>query len=195
MAGNGEKTIIIDPGHGGADSGVVVGQLTEKEISIDLAKRLAAKLHKRGYHTSMTRNGDYFVCLRKRSAMVADQNGDVFISLHANAAMPSKKEMHGIEIYLAKKTAKVRYPRTIKPSEKLAGDVAEALQKANPSTPISIDKAPFWVLISSSVPAIMIEAGYMTDPIEVQLLNTPTYLDELAEAIAEGVDAYYGQKI
>jgi N-acetylmuramoyl-L-alanine amidase len=84
----GTRVVVIDPGHGGEDPGTVGnGKLREKDVVLDIAKRLATMLDSRGgYETRLTRKGDYFVSLSKRKKLANDSGGDVFISIHANSA-------------------------------------------------------------------------------------------------------------
>jgi N-acetylmuramoyl-L-alanine amidase len=85
---SGVRIVVIDPGHGGEDPGTVGnGKLREKDVVLDIAKRLAATLDSRGgYETRLTRKGDYFVSLSKRKTIANDSSGDVFVSIHANSA-------------------------------------------------------------------------------------------------------------
>ncbi|MRI83275.1 MAG: N-acetylmuramoyl-L-alanine amidase [Nitratiruptor sp.] len=96
------QTIVIDPGHGGRDSGAVgYKRKREKDIVLAIAKRLYEELKRRGYRVYMTRRGDYFVPLRNRTRLANRMKAHLFISIHANAA-PSKRKylsMKGIETF------------------------------------------------------------------------------------------------
>lgn len=93
------KVVVIDPGHGGEDSGTVGnGKLREKDVVLDISKKLKAELEKRGgYKVYLTRTSDYFISLRKRKTFADKHDGDIFISIHANSA-PNKKA-DGSEIF------------------------------------------------------------------------------------------------
>jgi len=93
------RVVIIDPGHGGEDPGTLGnGKLREKDVVLDIAKRLAALLKSRGgYDVRLTRDGDYFVRLAKRKEIANASNGDVFVSIHANSA-PNRRA-DGTEIF------------------------------------------------------------------------------------------------
>ncbi|MFH1690038.1 MAG: N-acetylmuramoyl-L-alanine amidase [Candidatus Eisenbacteria bacterium] len=93
------RVVIIDPGHGGEDPGTLGnGKLKEKDVVLDIGKKLAALLRSRGgYDVHLTRDGDYFVRLAKRKEIANVKHGDVFISIHANSA-PSKRA-DGTEIF------------------------------------------------------------------------------------------------
>ncbi len=91
--------VIIDPGHGGEDPGTLGnGELVEKEVVLDISRKLAALLESRGgYDVRLTRDGDYFVRLAKRKEIAGKSEGDIFISIHANSA-PNKRA-DGTEIF------------------------------------------------------------------------------------------------
>ncbi len=95
----GPRVIILDPGHGGEDPGTLGnGKLREKDVVLDIAKRVKRELDSRGgYEVHLTRSGDYFVRLAKRKRIAHDRGGDIFVSIHANSA-PNRKAT-GSEIF------------------------------------------------------------------------------------------------
>lgn len=96
-----EKTIVIDPGHGGKDPGAVNGKYQEKKAVLAVALKLGSELKKRGYKVYYTRSNDKYLQLRSRTRVANDKNADLFISIHANAA-PAKskyKSMYGLETF------------------------------------------------------------------------------------------------
>ena len=94
------KTIMIDPGHGGKDSGAIgYHNLYEKNIVLNVAKNVASILSKRGYKVFMTRHDDTFIELKERTASANRKNADLFISIHANAVASNFEESYGIETY------------------------------------------------------------------------------------------------
>lgn len=94
------RTIFIDPGHGGKDPGSISNSYKEKDIVLDISKKIASVLSSRGYNVKFTRNSDIFVNLKNRTSMANRADGDLFISIHLNAA-PNKKMNHfcGLETY------------------------------------------------------------------------------------------------
>ena len=99
--GGARKIIVIDPGHGGKDSGAVgYKRLLEKRVVFSIATKMAASLRKRGYTVLMTRTGDRFIKLHKRTRFANEKNADLFISIHANA-VPARnaQKAYGIETY------------------------------------------------------------------------------------------------
>lgn len=106
------KTIVIDPGHGGDDSGAVSydKKLKEKIIVLNISKKAAKILKDRGYKVYYTRSSDRFVKLRARTSFANDKNANLFISIHANAA-PNKQKgqtMNGIETFFLSPTRSER---------------------------------------------------------------------------------------
>lgn len=93
------KVVVIDPGHGGEDPGTLGnGELREKDVVLDVARRLKKLLEQRpGYEVHMTRSGDYFVSLANRKKLAVERQGDIFVSIHGNSA-PNRKA-HGTELF------------------------------------------------------------------------------------------------
>ena len=96
----GKYTIVIDPGHGGKDTGALYYGIAEKNINLNVAKKLYAYLQKDGrFRVYLTRKGDYYVTLADRQKFTAKVGADLFISIHANAN-PYKPWVHGVEFYI-----------------------------------------------------------------------------------------------
>jgi N-acetylmuramoyl-L-alanine amidase len=108
-----KKTIVIDAGHGGKDSGAVGPKRQyEKTVVLSIAKRLSTNLKKQGYHVYLTRSRDKYVSLRYRTKLANNKNADMFISIHANAARKSRaKKAHGIESYFLSPARSARAKR------------------------------------------------------------------------------------
>jgi len=97
------KTIVIDPGHGGKDSGALGANAQEKDIVLTVGKLLKKELEKEGFNVKMTRDKDYFVELGQRANLANQWDGDLFISLHCNAIDASaerKKQIKGYHVYV-----------------------------------------------------------------------------------------------
>lgn len=97
--GNKKKIVVIDAGHGGKDPGAMAHGYREKDIALQIAKRVAEEVRKSGVTVRMTRTGDTYPTLRERTAMANEWNADVFISIHLNA-LPKGRHSKGIEIYI-----------------------------------------------------------------------------------------------
>ena len=91
------KTIIIDAGHGGTDVGATREGIYEKDITLDISKRVEAILKKKGYDVQMTRKTDVYVGLKERVIFTEENKGDLFVSIHVNSSV--SPEGHGIETH------------------------------------------------------------------------------------------------
>jgi len=105
-------TIIVDPGHGGHDTGAIGGHRREKDVVLQIAKRVRRHLSAMGFRVIMTRSSDRFVRLRNRTRYANRKHGDVFVSIHANAiANPRKRYRHGVETFFLQTTRSERAKR------------------------------------------------------------------------------------
>lgn len=219
------KLIVIDPGHGGSDSGAVGNGLKEKNVVLATSKKLGALLTKRGYKVLYTRSTDVFINLRSRTAFAAKKNADMFISIHANAApnASSALKMSGVETFFLSPARSERSKNAaalenkgdledmntfskqtflnflnrekIISSNKLAIDIQSymlsSVKKSFSSRDGGVREAPFWVLVGATMPAVLVEIGYITHPQEGKNLGKSAYQDRIAQGIANGVDAYF----
>jgi N-acetylmuramoyl-L-alanine amidase len=169
------STVVIDPGHGGFDRGGIPGQsVPEKMVALDTALRLQKLLQGAGLRTVMTRTTDVFVPLSVRSAIANAQRDAIFVSIHYNAARRSSAR--GIETY----------------SENNRGAVLAARIQRDIVTRVStedrgIRSAEYYVLRNRRLPAVLVECGFLTNPVEAQLALTPEYREQVAEQIAAGI--------
>ena len=219
------KLIVIDPGHGGSDSGAVGNGLKEKNVVLATSKKLGALLTKRGYKVLYTRSTDVFINLRSRTAFAAKRNADMFISIHANAAPNASAalKMSGVETFFLSPARSERSKNAaalenrgdledmntfskqtflnflnrekIISSNKLAIDIQSymlsSVKKSFSSRDGGVREAPFWVLVGATMPAVLVEMGYITHPQEGKNLGKSAYQDRIAQGIANGVDAYF----
>ena len=93
----GIRTIVIDPGHGGKDPGAVGKKLKEKDVTLDIARRVAKILRKKGFRVILTRNYDVYLPLSQRAIIANRRGGDIFVSIHCNASF--RKKSRGVEVY------------------------------------------------------------------------------------------------
>ena len=125
-------TVVIDAGHGGEDEGAKGSRGTlEKDVVLDVARRLAARLRERGLRVVMTRDVDLFVPLERRTAIANDARGDLFVSIHANAA--TDRKAHGVETYFLSLDA------TDEAAARLAERENGAFRRANGNAPATLD--------------------------------------------------------
>ena len=194
-------TIVIDPGHGGKDPGNQYNGNSEKTYTLLLAIDLSRALQAAGFKTLLTRTKDAYVGLDQRPALANQRNADLFISLHFNATQSNRNTVHGTETYCitpvgaSSSNARGRgagYGRT--PGNQaetesllLAYEVQKAMTKNLGSTDRGVRRARFAVLRDARMPAILVESGYMTNPVEGKQILTVAYRKQIAAAITKGV--------
>jgi N-acetylmuramoyl-L-alanine amidase len=172
--------VVIDPGHGGWDRGGMPGQvLPEKPYTLDTGKRLAEALRADGIKVVLTRNADYYVSLGQRVSIANaySRYNAVFVSIHFNAGL--RVGAHGIETYYNNsqgyRLAALIHPRVI-----------QALGTLNRG----VRHRGYFVLRRNRLPAVLVECGFLTNPVEAARIVTPGARQNLAKAIAAGIERY-----
>ena len=170
--------ILVDPGHGGRDKGAPGKTSLEKELNFLLAKEICNALEKKGFRTVMTRDGDVFIPLRDRVKLVERYKADLFISVHHNASKINPGAS-GIECFAH---------LTPRPEDTLlAAFVQRALIRGTNCHDRGIKFANLAVLRGNPVPAVLIEAGFISNPADEKFLNSEAWRQTAARAVAEGV--------
>jgi N-acetylmuramoyl-L-alanine amidase len=169
------NTVVIDAGHGGFDRGGIPGQrVPEKMMTLDVALRLKPILEKAGYRVVMTRTTDVFVPLGTRVAIANAYPNAIFVCIHFNSA--SRSGANGIETYF--------YSTESAP---LAGSIHSAVVGGAPSENRGIRRRGYFVLRRTTIPAVLVECGFLTNPTEAQFASTTAYRQKLAQEIARGI--------
>jgi N-acetylmuramoyl-L-alanine amidase len=193
-------TVMLDPGHGGEDRGAVSAGASqeEKELTLDLARRVAAGLVRAPVHVMFTRNDDSALPLDLRVTRAANAKADCLISIHANAA--PNRNATGVETYLVPAAG---FPST-------SGGAAEAVVPGNAFAEANfvlalavhsqlaklgrpdrgIKRARYHVLRNAPCPAILVEVGFLSNAGEAHRLGTNDQRQRLADAIIAGIRAY-----
>jgi len=168
-------TVVIDAGHGGYDRGGIPGQrVSEKDMTLDVARRLKSVLAASGYRVVMTRDSDVFVPLGTRCAIANSQRNAIFVSVHFNSA--TRRGASGIETYF--------YSRD---SLSLASAIHHYVAGGAPSDNRGVRRRGYYVLRRTNMPAVLVECGFLTNPTEAAYAQNASYRQKLAEAIASGV--------
>ena len=171
----GQRTIVVDAGHGGHDRGGVPGQrISEKDKTLDVALRLRRILQAEGYRVVMTRDRDVFIPLGTRVAIANSYRGANFVSIHFNCA--PRVGANGIETY---------YYRS--DSASLAAAIHRNVVSGAPSENRGIRRRGFYVLRRTAIPSVLVECGFLTNPTEGRLALTGDYRERLAQQIARGI--------
>jgi len=198
------RSICLDPGHGGKDPGFQVGSNQEKKFALLLAQELQSQLKRAGWKVNLTRTRDSFIDLPERPVIARRRSSDLFVSLHFNSTGSSSGSVKGAEVYCLTPAGA--------PSTNAGGELAGAgtytgnrnndenmflayqLQKVLTrklgAEDRGVHRARFWVLRDAAMPAILIEAGFLSHPVEGRKITTADYRKQVASAIVEGLGAY-----
>ena len=229
------RILVLDPGHGGRDPGAVKNGLKEKTVTLDLAKRIQAILQKDAPYikTYLTRDGDYFLPLPKRTEIAKSHNADLFVSLHTNSNESSRTS--GFSVYTLSEKATDTAAKTLAEQENAADLLFGGLETPTPtedddlltfvladlSTKASLQhslefgsislnttmaslqryqihkeglkRANFVVLRSADMPAVLVEACYVSNKREAKLLKQKDFRDDIAESLAKSIITYFQQ--
>ncbi|MFB2770225.1 N-acetylmuramoyl-L-alanine amidase [Pelatocladus sp. BLCC-F211] len=179
----GKVIVVIDPGHGGKDSGAPgLGGLLEKDVVLPIGKRIAAILEQNGIQTVLTRDADFFVELQGRVDIAERANATLFVSVHANS-VDKRPDVNGLEVYY--------YDSGYNFAEVVRKTILQNISTLNDR---GTRKARFYVLRKSSMPSILVETGYMTGREDNPRLGNREYQNRMAEAIANGILRYLKSK-
>jgi N-acetylmuramoyl-L-alanine amidase len=198
------KTICLDPGHGGKDPGNKVGPYVEKKYTLLLAQEVGRQLTRAGVKVFMTRSSDTFIELEQRPEIAKRNNADLFISLHFNSAESSRTVVRGAEVYCmtpaGASSTNARGEgggagsflgnRFNDKNLCLAYQVQKALTRDLSVEDRGVRRARFVVLRDANMPAVLIEAGFMSHPEEGKRIFDVGYRRQMAGAIVEGILAY-----
>jgi len=213
------QMIVLDAGHGGHDPGASHHGLREKDLNLDIVRRLRSALQAQGLSVTMTRDSDEFISLSRRPAVATRVNADLFISVHVNAN--NSRHISGIEVYYPRESqvnAQGSLPPRVHSSEvvtanptirqilwdlllsrsrndsrRLAMHICRAMRSKLRVRCRGVHGARFVVLREARMPAVLVEVGYVSNPEEAQRLGNPSYRQAAAEGIAQGIIAYVRQ--
>lgn len=176
---NSKPVIIIDPGHGGQDPGTIgIGGLREKDIVLPISLDVTERLRQQGIEVRMTRDSDYFVSLKGRTDFANNTNASLFVSIHANAINMSRPDVNGLETYY--------YQDGRRLAEVVHWNILNNINIKNRG----IRRARFYVLRHSSMPAVLVEVGFVTGAEDAPKLKNPTHRSQMADAIVKGILQY-----
>ena len=213
--------VVVDPGHGGEDRGAKGQKgLKEKEVALELAKALKDRLQEAGFEVVLTREEDVLIPVWDRAKIANEAGADLFISLHLNAAKARAakgSEVYFLSLDAgdadAAEVAALENAATGQPagpdsvvasilddmaqkaflqdSEKLAVAVQNQLNHLVGIKERGVKQAPFAVLRSAAMPAVLVETAFISNPREEAKLKDPTFRKKVAEAITQGVRHFF----
>lgn len=180
--------IVIDPGHGGEDEGCSREGVMEREINLELARGLADKLSQLGYEVKLTReSNDTQLSLEERVAIAEAAEADLFISIHQNTCEESESTAAGIETWYcedasgsSKRLAQLVHMGAVEKTQALDRELRQS--------------GELYVIRETSMPACLIETGFLSNKKEREAVCNPEYQDKLESGIAQGIDYYFHPK-
>jgi len=224
--GLGIRRIVLDPGHGGTHPGAIGRSgITEKQLTLSLARMLARRLRDRGYEVLLTREDDRPLGLEERTEFANERGADLFVSLHVNSARSD--DLRGFETYYLDLVTDPSAAETAA-RENAAGEtsladldgmleqivrndykhesssLAESIQDAlvmqvskryDEIRDLGVKSAPFVVLLGAQMPAVLVETSFISNPDEEERLSTDEYRSQLVEAIELGIQNYVERRL
>jgi N-acetylmuramoyl-L-alanine amidase len=203
------RVIALDAGHGGRDPGKENKKLrvNEKTFTLDVVRRVEKLLTQQGYKVVLTRKSDTFIDLGDRPAAAARAGADLFISVHFNAVANDVERVSGTETY----TMTPQYQRSASADERGSMDgianpgnvndhwnallgyhLQRAMLEDLKTSDRGMKRGRLAVLRLATCPAVLVEAGFLSNTAEAKKISTPAYRQKIAEAIADGVKGYAG---
>ena len=204
VKGQYSRTIFLDPGHGGRDSGAYYYNVAEKDLNMQVYRKLRKKLEELGYKVLTSRDSDIDVdFVTERSRMVNKTNSDIFISIHFNATGSPYSRASGIQTYSYSDDPD--YPSKINPywhnhpdrmseSKRLAAAIHSSLLAETGAKDAGLLERSFAVLRETAKPAVLLELGYIDNFAENQQIRDSHYQDKLVAGIVKGIQKYYAGK-
>ena len=189
-----QKTIFLDAGHGGPDSGALYRNIYEKDINLSIVKKLEKKLKEKGATVFLTRDGDYDLSvpytinrkrsdLSRRSNMINRSLCDLYISIHLNA--DTSTTYHGAQVF---------YDSKVKENKKIAELIQEDLKHYLYTTREAKEKNDMYLFHRLEKPGVLVEIGYITNPNDRYLLTQDNYQDKVANVLTNSVIRYFYRK-
>ncbi len=193
--------VLLDPGHGGNDKGAISSRHVEEcRVTLDVSRRVAKILQARGVIVAFTRDRNTTVSLAERIAIVRRTKPNAFVSLHVNAT--GNPAVRGVESFVMTAPGYVSTVGTRTDGKSYAGNrqgvlnmrLAHAIQRSlltyTGATDRGVKRARFAVLKHAAAPAVLVEIGFLTNPLDEAMLISRAYRDKVAEGVARGILSY-----
>ncbi|HEV7425764.1 MAG TPA: N-acetylmuramoyl-L-alanine amidase [Thermoanaerobaculia bacterium] len=215
------RRVVLDAGHGGSDPGASsISNVSEKEITLDIEKRLGALLRQNGFEVIATRENDRLIPLRERARLANGSHSDIFVSIHVNSI--PHPDNHGVETYYLGPTtdptltklaatenltsgyaladlrklldgvyADVRRDESQRLAAAVQLQLFSGLRGVDPGLENwGVKRAPFIVLVATEMPAILAEVGCLSNEREAEMLRSGAYRQQIAQALFHGIHTY-----
>ncbi len=196
-------TVVLDAGHGGRDKGAASSYQFEKNFSLDVARRVRDELKAAGVNVYMTRNSDTFIELQQRAALANKQKDAIFVSIHFNSA--ANRAAQGFELFCItpRGSPSTEYENLLVrdmvqehgnaaevQSFVLATSIYHAMHGRSQMMDRGVKRSRFAVLRLTKVPAVLVEGGFLSNPLDARRIASPEWRTRYAKSIAEGILAY-----
>ncbi|MEX1118994.1 MAG: N-acetylmuramoyl-L-alanine amidase [Terrimicrobiaceae bacterium] len=196
-------TVVLDAGHGGQDKGAIGPYQYEKNFALDVARRVRDELKAAGVNVFMTRNSDTFIELPERAAMANKQDDAIFVSIHFNAAV--NRAAQGFEVFcitprgapsteyetlLVRDMVQEHGNEAEVQSFVLATAIYHAMHGRSQMMDRGVKRSRFAVLRLTKIPAVLVEGGFLSNPVDARRIASPEWRTRYSKSIAEGILAY-----
>jgi N-acetylmuramoyl-L-alanine amidase len=212
--------VVLDPGHGGRDTGTIAGGIVEKDLVLDIALRLGPLIEAgMGSEVIYTRNDDTFVPLEERTRIANDKRADLFLSIHVNSSpyrgaagaetyylnfttsrvalevaarenATSNRSLHELQDLIRKIALRDKVEESREFAARLQSSLYVLSTKTVAGKNRGVKKAPFVVLIGAEMPSVLAEVGFVTNPREGTLLKRADQRQKIADALYRGLSGY-----
>lgn len=183
-----KKVIIIDAGHGGKDPGTIGFNNTyEKDINLDISKKLYKKLKSTDYKVILTRATDEFVDNNDRADMANKKRARVFVSIHCNAIENNNKINGAQVLYYPNRESSINDPANDVLAQIMLDELIDGIGAINKGI---VARPDLIVLNQTKMPAIVVECGFLSNENEERLLSTDSYQDKIVDSIIKGLEHY-----
>jgi N-acetylmuramoyl-L-alanine amidase len=191
-----DNLVVLDPGHGGKDTGARGAHINEKDVNLKIALKAGELLKQRGIEVEYTRTTDIYLELTKDRDEISEianrLNPGLFVSIHSNA-VPGNPAAQGTETYYYAPVDNVLLFLQYEERKSLAENLQRQLIAKLKRPDRGVKQNSYWVLKNTTMPSALVEVAFLSNPEEESLLQQEYFLDLAAQAIADGIAAYMGK--
>jgi len=175
-------SVVIDPGHGGSDPGAIgIKGIKETDVVLEVSKIVKKLLSDKGVKVLLTRKNEIDLDLPLRVSFANNTDADIFVSIHANASRGKRRDINGLETF---------YYRGGR-GRLLAKKIQKQILRVSPGSPDrGVKQGRFYVIKNTSMPAVLVEIGFLTGRLDARRLEKAAHRKRLAYAIAKGILEY-----
>jgi len=180
-------TVVIDPGHGGSDPGAIgIGGIRETDVVLEVSKLVEKLLSDKGVKVVLTRKNEIDLDLHPRVSFANNTDADIFVSIHANASRGKRRDINGLETFYFKGWR----------GRSLAKKIQKQILRVSPGSPDrGVKPGKFYVIKNTSMPAVLVEIGFLTGRLDARRLEKTAHRKRLAYAIAKGILEYLSRVV